>query len=84
MGITIFILILLPFFVVATFLVLVRRNDNVLKFRIWIIDLIAKSSDPNKALDTFKTVSYEKMLYSWKKLELDSFYTSEELKIMLE
>lgn len=85
MEIAICLILLLSLSGAAMSVLLIKRNDKVLRFRIWIIELTIKSTYPNKALDVFNVVSYEKMLYCfWKKLELDSFYTDEQLKIMLE
>ena len=54
------------------------RNDRVCAFRLYILDL-----NPNKRLaciELHEKYIYEQMLYSFKPLRLECWFTEEELK----
>lgn len=57
---------------------LLARNDRVRDFRLYILDL-----NPNKipeSIELYEKYSYEQMLYSFKPLRLECWFTKEELK----
>ena len=56
------------------------RNKKVCEFRLYILDL-----NPNKiraCIKLYKKYSYEQMLFSFKPLRLEFWFTEEELKTM--
>lgn len=58
------------------------RNIKVLKFRLALTDLVFNDFDYMKKLDIQNRVSYEQMLFSFKPLKLESYYSTEEIKIL--
>lgn len=58
------------------------RNEKVAAFRISLISLIFDRNYSPEKLSIYDKVSYQKMLFSLKPLVLESFFTSEEIKIL--
>lgn len=61
------------------------RNAKVYKFRSYLINLIYNNVDVNNfwtARKLFDKHTYEKMLYSFKPLKMEYWFTEEELKLL--
>lgn len=58
------------------------RNNNVFSFRNSVIELVFKDSDYEEKLKIYDRVSYDKMVWSFKPLKLESFYTKEQIAIL--
>lgn len=69
------------------------RNNEVCKFRQYIIDLIyskgcdminngASHQDVSPLWDILKNISYDEMLYSLKPLKMECWFTDDELKLL--
>ena len=67
---------------VLTGIFLHYRNNNVFSFRYSVIELVFKDSDYEEKLKIYDRVSYDKMVWSFKPLKLESFYTKEEIAIL--
>ena len=86
------ILIMLTILIWVCVYVLIR-NNKVCKFRIYIADLIyskgcdminngASHSDIVELWDMLNDISYDEMLYSFKPLKIEYWFTEEELKLL--
>lgn len=72
------ILFIIPSVVIIASFYLLARNDRVCDFRLYILDL-----NPNKiraCIKLYKKYSYKQMLYSFKPLRLECWFTEEELR----
>lgn len=69
------------------------RNKKVCKFRVYIADLIysklcnmiadgAYYQDISYLWDMLKDISYDEMLFSFKPLKMECWFTEEELKLL--
>ena len=69
------------------------RNHKVFKFRIYITDLICSKlcdmitdgtsyKDASCLWNMLKDISYDEMLYSFKPLKMECWFTEEELKLL--
>ena len=72
---------------------LLIRNKKVCEFRVYIVDLIysklcnmiadeASYQDNSYLWDMLKDISYEEMLFSFKPLKMECWFTEEELKLL--
>ncbi len=79
--------IIVLFLLLAIPVYLFKRNDNVYKFREYLLDIIYKDYINNehylnKKLDIYYKYSYHRMLLSIKPLKLEVWYSEEEIKIL--
>lgn len=74
-------------------LLMLYRNQNVFVFRTAVVDMISENNqshlqeleleDVESAYETFRSVSYERMMYRfWVPLKVQYWWTDEELKVM--
>lgn len=52
------------------------RNERVYQFRKWLLDRIAASGN-YKLIDEYESVSYDRMLFSFKPLKVKYWYSKE-------
>lgn len=53
------------------------RNNSVFVFRTYVVNLIYVSDDWKFLAKEFETVSYNKMMLSFKRLKLENWYSAE-------
>jgi hypothetical protein len=82
MNIFMLIIIVVVIFIALLGIILAVRNYRVYCFRCEIIGMRHYCSDPYKSRRIYLKYSYEDMLYSFKPLKLESWFTEEEIKIL--
>lgn len=84
-------LIVCSIIVIIISMCILIRNDKVYKFRVYIANLIhsracdmindgASYQDTSYLWNMLDNISYEKMLYSFKPLKMECWFTDDELK----
>lgn len=78
------IFIIVPSIIVLTALYILYRNQRVYNFRNRVIELVyRREGDWKKRGEIFRKVSYDSMVYSLKKLKLESFWSKEDVNMLI-
>ena len=86
-------LIVCSIIVIIISMCVLSRNDKVYKFRVYIANLIyskacdmindgASHQDIFKLWDVLDDISYDEMLYSFKPLKIECWFTDDELELL--
>lgn len=80
------ILVFIWLFIIIFSTLLFIRNGRVLRFNLWIIETFLKPSEDLdfflKKVAIYGKVKYSRMLFSFKRLEIDNFWSKEDCETL--
>lgn len=69
-------------FVFVFSIYMIHRCLAISKLRQDIMDMCLEAPNYQTALNVYRSVSYDKMLYSFKPIKMESFYTQRQIEII--
>ena len=75
-------MIVLPIVLFALSVYMLIRNELVSRLRGKLIDTVFQGDNWQKKVEIYRSVSYNRMMLSFKPIKLESFYTQEEVEIL--
>jgi hypothetical protein len=75
-------MISIPIVILILSVYLFIRNELVAKFRSKLIDRVFSGPNWEKKVEVYRSVSYHRMVLSFKPLKLESFYTEMQVWIL--